>query len=146
MHTHDAALDYYREWVERWEDLDYGCDGVVVKVDRFDYQRHLGVVGREPRWSIAYKFPAVQATTRLLDIAVNVGRTGSINPYAVLEPVNINGVTVKQATLHNADYIETKDLRIGDWVVVERAGEVIPQVVSTVASRRTGQEKRFHDA
>ena len=143
VHTPDAALDYYREWVERWEDLDYGCDGVVVKVDRFDYQRHLGVVGREPRWSIAYKFPAVQATTRLLDIAVNVGRTGSINPYAVLEPVNINGVTVKQATLHNADYIETKDLRIGDWVVVERAGEVIPQVVSTVVSRRTGQEKRF---
>ena len=143
VRTHDAALDYYREWVERWEDLDYGCDGVVVKVDRFDYQRHLGVVGREPRWSIAYKFPAVQATTQLLDIAVNVGRTGSINPYAVLEPVNINGVTVKQATLHNADYIETKDLRIGDWVVVERAGEVIPQVVSTVASRRTGQEKRF---
>lgn len=143
VHTPDAALDYYREWVEGWEDLDYGCDGVVVKVDRFDYQRHLGVVGREPRWSIAYKFPAVQATTQLLDIAVNVGRTGSINPYAVLEPVNINGVTVKQATLHNADYIEAKDLRIGDWVVVERAGEVIPQVVSTVVSRRTGQEKRF---
>lgn len=143
VHTPDAALDYYREWVEVWEDLDYGCDGVVVKVDRFDYQRHLGVVGREPRWSIAYKFPAVQATTQLLDIAVNVGRTGSINPYAVLEPVNINGVTVKQATLHNADYIDAKDLRIGDWVVVERAGEVIPQVVSTVVSRRTGQEKRF---
>lgn len=143
VHTPEEALDYYREWVKEWEGLDYGCDGVVVKIDRFDYQRHLGVVGREPRWSIAYKFPAVQATTRLLDIAVNVGRTGSINPYAVLEPVNINGVTVRQATLHNADYIKAKDLRVGDWVVVERAGEVIPQVVSTVVSRRTGEEKRF---
>ena len=127
VRTPDEALDYCKRWVEGWEDLDYGCDGVVVKVNRFDYQRHLGVVGREPRWAIAYKFPATQATTQLRKIiAVNVGRTGSINPYAVLEPVNINGVTVRQATLHNADYIRSKDLRIGDWVVVERAGEVIP--------------------
>ena len=116
---------------------------MVVKVNRFDYQRHLGVVGREPRWAIAYKFPATQATTQLRKIKVNVGRTGSINPYAVLEPVNINGVTVRQATLHNADYIATKDLRIGDWVVVERAGEVIPQVVSSVVSKRTGDERPF---
>ena len=143
VHTPDEALDYCRRWVEGWEALDYGCDGVVVKVNRFDYQRHLGVVGREPRWAIAYKFPATQATTQLLDIAVNVGRTGSINPYAVLEPVNINGVTVRQATLHNADYIVSKDLRIGDWVVVERAGEVIPQVVSSVVSKRTGGETAF---
>ena len=114
-----------------------------MKVNRFDYQRHLGVVGREPRWAIAYKFPATQATTQLLDIAVNVGRTGSINPYAVLEPVNINGVTVRQATLHNADYIRSKDLRIGDWVVVERAGEVIPQVVSSIVSKRAGDERAF---
>ena len=143
VHTPAEALDYCKKWVEGWEDLDYGCDGVVVKVNRFDYQRHLGVVGREPRWAIAYKFPATQATTQLLDIAVNVGRTGSINPYAVLEPVNINGVTVRQATLHNADYIATKDLRIGDWVVVERAGEVIPQVVSSIVSKRTGDERAF---
>ena len=143
VRTPDEALDYCRTWVEGWENLDYGCDGVVVKVNRFDYQRHLGVVGREPRWAIAYKFPATQATTQLLDIAVNVGRTGSINPYAVLEPVNINGVTVRQATLHNADYIQSKDLRIGDWVVVERAGEVIPQVVSSVVSKRTGDETTF---
>ena len=143
VHTPDEALDYCRTWVEGWENLDYGCDGVVVKVNRFDYQHHLGVVGREPRWAIAYKFPATQATTQLLDIAVNVGRTGSINPYAVLEPVNINGVMVRQATLHNADYIASKDLRIRDWVVVERAGEVIPQVVSSVVSKRTGEETAF---
>ena len=143
LRTPDEALDYCKTWVEGWENLDYGCDGVVVKVNRFDYQRHLGVVGREPRWAIAYKFPATQATTQLLDIAVNVGRTGSINPYAVLEPVNINGVTVRQATLHNADYIMSKDLRIGDWVVVERAGEVIPQVVSSVVSKRAGDERSF---
>lgn len=143
VHTPEEALDYCKTWVEAWEGLDYGCDGVVVKVNRFDYQRHLGVVGREPRWAIAYKFPATQATTQLMDIAVNVGRTGSINPYAVLEPVNINGVTVRQATLHNADYIASKDLRIGDWVVVERAGEVIPQVVSSVVSKRDGAERPF---
>ena len=143
VHTPEEALDYCKRWIEAWEDLDYGCDGVVVKVNRFDYQRHLGVVGREPRWAIAYKFPATQATTQLREIRVNVGRTGSINPYAVLEPVNINGVTVRQATLHNADYIRSKDLRIGDWVVVERAGEVIPQVVSSVVSKRTGDERSF---
>lgn len=143
VHTADEVLDYYKQWVEGWADLDYGCDGAVIKVNRFDYQRHLGVVGREPRWAIAYKFPATQATTRLNSIDVNVGRTGSINPYAVLEPVNINGVMVKQATLHNADYIKAKDLRIGDWVVVERAGEVIPQVVSSVVSKRIGEENKF---
>ena len=123
--------------------MDAAADGVVVKVDNLDYQRHLGVVGREPRWAVAYKFPAVQEITRLLDIRVNVGRTGSINPYAVLEPVNIAGATVRQATLHNEDYIRGKDLLIGDWVVVERAGEVIPQVVSVVAERRDGSERDF---
>jgi DNA ligase (NAD+) len=115
----------------------------VVKVNRFEFQRHLGVVGREPKWAVAYKFPATQSVTQLLDIRVNVGRTGTINPYAVLEPVDVGGVTVRQATLHNEDYIRARDLRIGDWVVVERAGEVIPQVVSVVAGRRTGQEAEF---
>ena len=102
------------------------------------------MVGREPRWAVAYKFPAVQEITRLLDIRVNVGRTGSMNPYAVLQPVNIAGATVKQATLHNEDYIRAKDLMINDWVVVERAGEVIPQVVSAIADRRSGDERNFH--
>ena len=141
--TPDEALDYYRAWLEDFEGLDYGCDGVVIKVNGFDLQQRLGVVGREPRWAIAYKFPATQSVTRLLKINVNVGRTGSINPYAVLEPVEVGGVTVKQATLHNEDNIRAKDLRIGDWVVVERAGEVIPQVVTVVTGRRTGEERPF---
>ena len=144
VQTPEDAIAFYKHWVKNAEeDLDAAADGVVVKVDNLDYQRHLGVVGREPRWAVAYKFPAVQEITRLLDIRVNVGRTGSINPYAVLEPVNIAGATVRQATLHNEDYIRGKDLLIGDWVVVERAGEVIPQVVSVVAERRDGSERDF---
>jgi DNA ligase (NAD+) len=142
-HTPEEVVDYYTEWLERVEDLDYDCDGVVVKINRLDFRSHLGVVGREPRWAVAYKFPATQSVTRLLEIGVNVGRTGSMNPYAVLEPVDIGGATVKQATLHNEDYIRAKDLRIGDWVVVERAGEVIPQVVGPLAERRTGEEREF---
>ena len=144
VQTPEDAIAFYKHWVKNAEeDLDAAADGIVVKVDNLDYQRHLGVVGREPRWAVAYKFPAVQEITRLLDIRVNVGRTGSINPYAVLEPVNIAGATVRQATLHNEDYIRGKDLLIGDWVVVERAGEVIPQVVSVIADRRDGSERDF---
>ena len=134
---------YYRQWVAGADGLDYGADGVVVKINRFDYQQSLGNVGREPRWAIAYKFPATQAFTRLLDIRVNVGRTGSLNPYAVLEPVDVGGATVKLATLHNEDDIRRKGLLIGDWVVVERAGEVIPQVVAPLEARRTGEERAF---
>lgn len=136
------VVDWYERWRDHHHDLDYGCDGLVVKVNRFDYQRHLGDVGREPRWAIAYKFPAEQATTTLQDVKFNVGRTGTINPYAVLEPVYVSGVTVKQATLHNEDYITSRDLRIGDRVVVERAGEVIPQVVRALTELRTGDELR----
>ena len=144
VQTPEEAIAFYKHWVKSAEeDLDAAADGVVVKVDNLDYQRHLGVVGREPRWAVAYKFPAVQEITRLLDIRVNIGRTGSINPYAVLEPVNIAGATVRQATLHNEDYIRGKDLLIGDWVVVERAGEVIPQVVSVIDERRDGSERDF---
>ena len=144
VHTPEEAIAFYNRWVGSYEEeLDAAADGVVIKVDNLDYQRHLGVVGREPRWAVAYKFPAVQEITQLLDIRVNVGRTGSMNPYAVLQPVNIAGATVKQATLHNEDYIRAKDLMIGDWVVVERAGEVIPQVVSVIADRRSGDERNF---
>ena len=143
VRTPEEAIAYYLEWRDKAEELDYGSDGVVVKINRFDLQRHVGVVGREPRWAIAYKFPATQAVTQLLNIDVNVGRTGSINPFAVLAPVDVGGATVKQATLHNEDYIRAKDLRIGDWVVVERAGEVIPQVVSVITGRRTGCEREF---
>ena len=125
---------YYREWLVARFDKNYQTDGVVIKIDRLDYQRHLGFVGRDPRWAIAYKFPAEQAVTKLLDIKVNVGRTGSFNPFAILEPVQVSGVTVRQATLHNEDDIRRKDIRVGDTVVIERAGEVIP--------RSSGQSSR----
>ena len=139
----EQVEDLYRSWLERRHDLPYGADGIVVKVDPFEFQDVLGYVGREPRWAIAYKFPAEQAVTRLLGIGVNVGRTGSLNPFAMLEPVNVSGATVKMATLHNEEDIRRKDIREGDWVVVERAGEVIPQIVGPVVERRTGQEREF---
>lgn len=150
INPHKALIDniqgvgeYYQEWVERRESLDYETDGVVVKVNSFALQDQLGVIGHGPRWAVAYKFPATQGTTRLLDIGINVGRTGALNPYAILEPVRIGGVTVKLATLHNEEDIRRKDIRIGDTVIVQRAGEVIPQVVGPVMSKRTGQEKVF---
>jgi DNA ligase (NAD+) len=125
--------------------LDYGADGVVVKVDKLALYAELGTRGgqREPRWAIARKFAPEVQITRLIDIRINVGRTGALNPYAVLEPVEIGGVTVSTATLHNAALIEAKDIRIGDWVEVTRAGEVIPQLLGPVRERRTGQEKKF---
>jgi DNA ligase (NAD+) len=135
--------DYYKHWLERRHELPYQADGVVIKVNRFNYQANLGVVGREPRWAIAYKFPAEQATTKLLDIGINVGRTGSLNPFAVLEPVVVSGAVVKLASLHNEEDIQRKDILIGDWVIVERAGDVIPQVMGPVVDRRTGEEKVF---
>ncbi len=142
-HTLEEAVDYYHSWMEKRHDLPYEIDGVVIKVNPFAYQDSLGVVGREPRWAIAFKFPAEQAVTRLLDIGINVGRTGSLNPYAILGPVVVSGVTVRQASLHNEEDINRKDIRIGDWVTVERAGDVIPQVVGPVLDRRTGQEQVF---
>ncbi|MEE2884694.1 MAG: NAD-dependent DNA ligase LigA [Chloroflexota bacterium] len=137
------VLKYYDKWTTESNELDYDCDGIVVKINRFDYQSHLGTAGREPRWAIAYKFPTTQAITKLIDIKLNVGRTGSINPYAVLEPIAISGAVVKLATLHNENYILSKDLRKGDMVVVERAGDVIPQIVSAMVDSRTGSEIVF---
>lgn len=124
--------------------LPFGADGVVVKVDRLALHEELGVIGeREPRWAIARKFTPEVAETRLLEIQLNVGRTGAINPFAVLEPVEVGGVTVSSATLHNEDLIEARDIRIGDWVEITRAGEVIPQVLGPLRERRTGHEKKF---
>ena len=137
------AREFYSESLRDREALNYGCDGIVVKVDSFRVQRLLGVVGREPRWAIAYKYPAEQAITRLLGIGVNVGRTGALNPFAQLEPVQVSGVTVKLATLHNEDYIRARDIRIGDMVRVLRAGEVIPRVLGPVVDARTGTEREF---
>ena len=142
-HTLDEVEDYYRYWLERRHDLPYEADGVVVKVSPLELQERLGVVGREPRWAIAYKFPAEQATTRLKYIGINVGRTGSLNPYAVLEPVVVSGATVQHASLHNEEDIHRKDIRVGDTVIIERAGDVIPQVVGPVLAQRTGQEQVF---
>jgi DNA ligase (NAD+) len=124
--------------------LPFQADGIVVKVNRRDLQEDLGVVGgREPRWAIARKFAPEVAVTRLLDIRINVGRTGALNPWAVLEPVELGGVTVSSATLHNGDLVAQKDIRIGDWVEVVRAGEVIPQVIGPVRDRRDGSERTF---
>ena len=120
--------------------LPYDADGLVIKVDDFATQGTLGYVGKDPRWALAYKYPSEEAVTRLLEIRVNVGRTGSLNPYAVLEPVGVGGVTVSNATLHNEDYITERDIRVGDLVVVKRAGEVIPQVLGPVVEARTGSE------
>ena len=141
--TIDRVWQNCQTWVDKRDTLDYEIDGVVVKIDDLALHERLGVVGREPRWAVAFKFPPTQRTTVLKDIAVNVGRTGSINPFAVLEPVNIGGATVKMATLHNEEDIKRKDVRIGDTVIVQRAGDVIPQVVGPVLSKRTGKERRF---
>ncbi len=134
--TIDEAVAFVNEWTEKRHDLPYEADGIVIKVDNLDYQRQLGAVGRAPRWAIAYKFPSVQETTKLLRIDVNVGRTGSLNPFAVLEPVHVGGVTVQHATLHNEEDIHRKDVRVGDTVIVQRAGEVIPEIVGPVLSLR----------
>jgi len=130
-------------WQERRSDIPFEIDGVVIKIDDARHQEELGFVQREPRWATAYKFPAIQQTTRVVDITINVGRTGTLNPLARLEPVNIGGVVVSRATLHNEDEIARKDIRIGDWVVVQRAGDVIPQVVKVLEERRTGEERPF---
>jgi DNA ligase (NAD+) len=130
-------------WQERREKLGFEIDGVVIKVDSERLQEEIGVVSREPRWATAYKFPAIQRTTVLDDIIIRVGRTGTMNPTAILAPVNIGGVTVSRATLHNEDEINRKDIRIGDTVVVQRAGDVIPQIVKVVTENRTGAERAF---
>ncbi len=133
----------YRKWLERRETWPYDLDGVVVKINDLALQQSLGVVGKDPRGMVAYKFPAREVTTILLDIKVNVGRTGVLTPYAVLEPVEIGGVVIRKATLHNFDYIREKDIRIGDRVIVKRAGDVIPYIVGPVVSARTGKERVY---
>ena len=141
--TLDAAQAACERWEARRGQVDYDIDGAVVKIDSVELQRRLGAVGRAPRWAVAYKFAPTTATTTLLDILVNVGRTGALIPFAVLDPVFVGGVTVRQATLHNHEDIARKDLRIGDRVVVQRAGDVIPQVVAPLVQERTGAERPF---
>ena len=137
----DSVILACDAWMDRRDTLNYEVDGVVIKIDDLETQAGLGVVGKDPRGAIALKFPAREATTTLLDVGINVGRTGTLNPYAILEPVEVGGITIKHATLHNYDDIARRDIRIGDRVIVRRAGDVIPQVVGPVADARTGDER-----
>ncbi|GMQ83111.1 MAG: NAD-dependent DNA ligase LigA [Rhodothermia bacterium] len=137
------VVSFCNSWTDRRDTLDYEIDGVVVKVDSKSNQDALGTIANAPRWAVAFKFPAREETTVLADIIINVGRTGMITPEAVLEPVEIGGVTVTQASLHNADYIRDRDIRIGDRVIVKRAGDVIPQVLGPIEGARTGDEETW---
>ncbi|MCX5801574.1 MAG: NAD-dependent DNA ligase LigA [Candidatus Eisenbacteria bacterium] len=141
--TIEEVLEYYRDMMQKRDTLGYEIDGVVVKVNDFAQQDRLGTISRSPRWALAVKFPARQETTKVTDIVVQVGRTGALTPVAVMEPVNVGGVTVSRATLHNQDEIDRKDIRIGDTVILQRAGDVIPEIVSVITSNRTGRERRF---
>lgn len=143
-HNMDEALKYCQNWDEKRKKLEYDTDGMVLKVDRFDQQERLGATSKSPRWAVAYKFEAERAATRLREIVVQVGRTGTLTPVADLEPIFLAGTTVGRASLHNQDEIERLDVRIGDWVMIEKAGEIIPQVVSVIKEKRTGHEKKFH--
>ncbi|MDP2921789.1 MAG: NAD-dependent DNA ligase LigA [Candidatus Omnitrophota bacterium] len=137
------VIEYCNEWQEKRHGLDYDIDGMVIKVDSFLYQRALGQTSKSPRWMIAYKFPAERKETVLEDIIVQVGRTGALTPVAVLKPIELAGSTVSRASLHNQDEIARKDVRIGDHVLVEKAGEIIPQVVEVAKKKRKGDEKEF---
>ncbi len=140
----EEVIDYCNKWEKQKDKLDYAIDGMVIKVNSLAQQRSLGATTKSPRWMIAYKFPAERAATKLKDIIVQVGRTGTLTPVAVLEPVRLAGSVVSRATLHNAEDIERKDVRLGDTVMIEKAGEIIPQVVAPVLNKRTGKEKKFY--
>jgi DNA ligase (NAD+) len=141
--TIDEVIQFVNSWVEKRPHLPYEIDGIVIKVDSLAHQQELGTTAKSPRWAIAYKFPAEEVVTTLLDIELNVGRTGVVTPTAVLEPVKVAGTTVQRASLHNEDLIREKDIKIGDKVVVKKAGDIIPEVVNVIAEQRTGQEVDF---
>jgi DNA ligase (NAD+) len=139
----DEVKDYYQKILSLRNGLDYELDGIVIKVNDFKLQEKLGELSRSPRWAVAWKFPSQQETTKIKDIIVNVGRTGALTPVAILEPVRVGGVEISRATLHNEDEINKKDIKIGDTVLVQRAGDVIPEVVMVIKSKRTGKERNF---
>ena len=141
--TYSEVIDFYKNIEGMRSNLEYDIDGVVYKIDEFECQNQLGNVSRSPRWAIAHKFEAEKALTKIIDIVVQVGRTGVMTPVANLQPVNIGGVIVSRATLHNQDEIDRKDIRIGDWVNVQRAGDVIPQVLSVDLTKRTDDVRKF---
>jgi len=139
----EEVISFWEEWQEKRESLDYDVDGVVVKVDSTKQQKLLGSTAKFPRWSISFKFPARQATTKIKDIVVQVGRTGALTPVAILKPVKLSGITISRSTLHNEDEIKRKDIRVGDYVLIERSGDVIPKVISVMKEKRTRKEKKF---
>jgi DNA ligase (NAD+) len=140
----DEVLEYVDSWLEKRPHLPYDIDGIVIKVDSLEQQQQLGTTAKSPRWAIAYKFPAEEVVTQLLDIELSVGRTGVITPTAILAPVRVAGTTVQRASLHNEDLIREKDIKIGDHVVVKKAGDIIPEVVNVLTEKRTGNEQEFH--
>ena len=141
--TMDEIIEHIKYWTEHREDLGFGIDGMVIKVNNLAQREQMGYTAKSPRWAIAYKFPAERKETKLLDIVVEVGRTGTITPTAVLEPTRLAGTTVSRATLHNEDYINEKDIKINDTVLVQKAGDIIPQVVEVIKEKRTGEEIEF---
>lgn len=141
--TIEEVIDYVGKWGESRSALDYEIDGIVVKVDNFEDQEQLGFTAKSPKWAIAYKFPAEEVVTTLLDIELSVGRTGVVTPTAILEPVLVAGSTVGRASLHNEDLIKEKDVRIGDTVIIRKAGDIIPEVVASIVEKRTGDEVPF---
>lgn len=141
--TIDEVIAYIEEWTEKRSSLNYEIDGIVVKVDLFEDQEQLGFTARSPKWAIAYKFPAEEVTTILTDVELSVGRTGVVTPTAILEPVLVDGTTVGRASLHNEDLIVEKDIRIGDTVIIRKAGDIIPEVVAPIIEERTGEEIPF---
>ncbi|HAA3102878.1 TPA_asm: NAD-dependent DNA ligase LigA [Listeria monocytogenes] len=140
----EEVYAYIDEWTEKRADLAYDIDGIVLKLNNLEQQRQMGTTVKSPRWSIAYKFPAEEIPTKLLDIELNVGRTGVITPTAVLEPVRVAGTTVSRASLHNEDLITEKDIRIGDTVLIKKAGDIIPEVIKSITEERSGNEEPFH--
>lgn len=139
----DDVIQFIEGWTERRPNLPYEIDGIVIKVDSFEQQEQLGTTAKSPRWAVAYKFPAEEVMTKLIDIELSVGRTGVVTPTAILEPVRVAGTTVKRASLHNEDLIREKDIKIGDYVIIKKAGDIIPEVVSVVEEKRTGEEREF---
>jgi DNA ligase (NAD+) len=140
----EQAQEFYKSWTDKKNQQDYEIDGIVIKINSREFQETLGYTGKSPRWGVAYKFPAAQVTTVVEDIKVQVGRTGALTPVAYLRPVRVAGSTVSRATLHNEDEIRRLDVRIGDTVIIHKAGDVIPEVVEVVKNLRTGKEKMFH--
>lgn len=140
----EEVIEYVQGWTDKRPDLSYDIDGIVIKVDSLEEQEQLGATAKSPRWAIAYKFPAEEVVTTLRDIELSVGRTGVVTPTALLEPVRVAGTTVQRASLHNEDLIREKDIKIGDQVVVKKAGDIIPEVVNVLADRRTGEEQDFN--